>query len=981
MSPPTPVSTQPESLKEKVLIPVDGSQQTDLTSADAFARQMYFWAKLGKGTYPDDMHPVVCHLVDVGYVAKALWSSAIGQATRDRWSGQLCVDPEAAGLWIAFWAAAHDIGKLTPAFQFRCIPAKQRLSALGLTAGPATNVPHGLCSAAILKAELTTERPGIRSAIPGLLAAAIAKVVGGHHGVIPTTLDLRQARSGLGSRPWEAARIECLSLVADALQLSQLPVPVCPAGIGNAFHMFLAGLVAVADWIGSNLTFFTPAGPRFSTGSAWCQYLVQAADSADRAVRELGFSRWTPGKAGQLAFCDVHPKIKLPRPLQQSCVQISAACTQPQLVLIEAPMGEGKTEAAVYLADHATHVLGLRGMFIALPSQATANQMFSRVHGWLESRYTSGSDSQRINLQLAHGRSGYSAEYVSLLNLAAIEEDAGVGSTDEGGGNDAPIVVAETWFAQGRKQQILAPFGVGTVDQILLGILRTRHHFVRLFGLSGKTVILDEVHAYDAYMSTLLERLVAWLASLGCAVVLLSATLPAARRQRLVQAYSGQPFTPGTCAYPRITVASIGAQNPQQISFMPDPGRSMNVCLKWVEESVLITSLKTALAEGGCCVVICNTVRRCQMLHQQLAAEFEADCFEMLMFHSRFTVADRIRVENAVVSRLGPPERVAQRPDRLILLATQVVEQSLDLDFDLMVSEVAPVDLVLQRLGRLHRHRRSHRPAKLRQPSLWLLRPETNDNGIPGFRSFGSSVAANGTYRDGVYDRHILLRSWLALGGQTNHDQSLMIPNDIDRLVNVVYEEESAAVTADQALRDELEVSAKAMLGATAKSEAAAAGVRIRSAEACDLLEVSSVIRDEDDPTVHADLKASTRESDPSVLVILLWKHGDSVAVSRHGSQCCDLDGPHLNDRNQVDLLLRNAITIADRYWTAHFLRQAVPRSWRKCSALCFSRAMTLDESGCYRFADRYIKYDSVFGLSYGYISRETDNGNWESQN
>lgn len=956
------------------------SQPANPGPSDSFACQMYFWAKLGGGTYPDHIHPVVCHLVDVGNVARALWCSAIGEAPRLYWSRQLGVDPDAAGQWIAFWAAAHDIGKITPAFQMRCLAAGKQLAELGFRLTPGITAPHGLCSAFVLRSELATERPGIRKAIPTDLARAVAKVVGGHHGVIPTSAELLQARAGLGSRPWEVARVKCLALVAEALEVSQLPVPVCPTGFGAAFHMFLAGIVAVADWIGSNLEFFRPAGTRPADPSVWRQYVIASAESADKAVRELGFSRWKPGRAGRLAFADVHPEIKRPRPLQQCCVEIAATCSAPQLVLIEAPMGEGKTEAAIYLADHATHVLGLRGLFIALPSQATANQMFSRVHGWLESRYANGTDSQRINLQLAHGRSGYSAEYVSLLKLSAIEEDVGVGAPSQRGDREIPGVVAETWFAQGRKQQILAPFGVGTVDQILLAVLRTRHHFVRLFGLSGKTVILDEVHAYDAYMSTLLERLVGWLASLGCPVVLLSATLPAARRQRLVQAYTGQKFTVGSCAYPRITTAAVGARNPEEISFGADPDRSRKVRLRWLEESVLISSLKAVLAEGGCCVVICNTVHRCQTLYRQLAEPFECDGFEVRMFHSRFTVADRIRIESDVVGRLGPPEHVAQRPERLILIATQVVEQSLDLDFDLMISEVAPVDLVLQRIGRLHRHRRSHRPRKLDMPCLWLLRPETAENGIPAFRGFGSFVTADGAYRDGVYDRHVLLRSWLALGGRTNEDQDLMIPDDIDRLVNVVYEE-PVTIACDTALKDELAVTEVAMRAATAKSESAATAVRIRSADACDLLEVSSVVLNEDDPTVHSDLKASTREADPSVVVILLWKHGNNVSLSRDDTLFTDLDGPHLSNRQHIELLLKNAITIADRYWTAHFLRQDVPRSWRKCSALCFSRAMTVDESGCYRSGDRYIEYDSVIGLSYGCISRETATGNWESRN
>src|SRR5207248_6281763 len=100
-------------------------------------------------------------------------------------------------------------------------------------------------------------------------------------------------------------------------------------------------------------------------------------------------------------------------------------------------------------------------------------------------------------------------------------------------------VVAEEWFARNKKQALLAPFGVGTIDQALLAVLQTRHVFVRLFGLAGKCVVLDEVHAYDAYMTTLMERLLRWLAALGCPVMLLSATLPRDKRVKLLRAYAG----------------------------------------------------------------------------------------------------------------------------------------------------------------------------------------------------------------------------------------------------------------------------------------------------------------------------------------------------------------------------------------------------------------------------------------------------------
>jgi len=955
---------------------VNFTQENSNTVLD---RQMSFWAKLGSGTYPEEMHPVFCHLADVGFVAQQLWSGSVGDATRQHWSRELHVDPDVAGSWISFWAASHDIGKITPSFQFRCKTAQTRLLRLGLKAGPGPEWPHGLCSAVVLKSELALDRPGIRCALGRDLAGTVAKIVGGHHGVIPTSADLSQVRHGIGRGLWESARVECLSMVADAFCIAGNPAPVCPVGSGAAFHLFLAGLVSVADWVGSNRRFFRAVGNAITRGDSWGQYLRESAESAAKAVFELGFTRWKPQTKCHLSFSEVHPQITVPRPLQQKCVEVAAESRDPQLILIEAPMGEGKTEAAVYLADYDTHVLGQRGLFIALPSQATANQMFGRVRSWLESRYSLTDSAQRINLQLSHGRSGFSAEYAALLSLSAVAEDDSRQESQSVGQSSAPTVVAESWFAQGRKQQILAPFGVGTVDQLLLSVLRTPHHFVRLFGLSGKTVILDEVHAYDAYMSTLLERLITWLAALHCSVVLLSATLPAGRRRRLLEAYSGKQQTGEYAPYPRLTVTSKSTSEVRSLGFAADPARALQITLEWVNESVLTQRLQAVLSDGGCCAVICNTVRKCQAIYAEICEQFASEGFEILIFHSRYTVADRMRIERRVLDRLGPPNRCSGRPDRLILIATQVVEQSLDLDFDLLISEVAPVDLLLQRVGRLHRHKRDVRPERLRQPRMWLLQPDVVGDGLPEFGAYGSTITSTGEYRAGVYDRYILLRTWLLLGGRLGTDQTIDLPNDIDRLVSAVYET-AEREESDVAVQAELTRCLSGMQVAIASSETNAASARIRTPEACDLLETSNVILEEDNPAVHSDLQASTRESDPSVVVVVLWQRGGQVFFAPDSTQSAELESTHAKSREQTNLLLQNVVTISQKSWTPYFLKQPVPNGWKKNSALCFSRALLLDSNGRFSHGQQYIEYDSTTGLSYGSRSARESRGTGESE-
>src|SRR5690606_8403798 len=284
------------------------------------------------------------------------------------------------------------------------------------------------------------------------------------------------------------------------------------------------------------------------------------------------------------------------------------------------------------------------------------------------------------------------------------------------------------WFMP-KKRGLLVPFAVGTVDQALLGVLLTRHFFVRLFGLGHKVVIFDEVHAYDTYMSTLFERLLEWLSAIGTSVIILSATLPERTRRRLVAAYAGEGLQalPDSSGYPRLTVTGLSTAASHMLEAGDLPTRIVH--LNWLAKSdeELRELVLDAYEQGGCIAVLCNTVKRAQQIYEVLAYEVDED--DLLLFHARFPPAWRQDIEHEVVERFGKKGR---RPERAVLVATQVVEQSLDLDFDLMITELPPIDMLIQRVGRLHRHVRA-RPPHLVEPRVHLIQPACDVDGVPHF--------------------------------------------------------------------------------------------------------------------------------------------------------------------------------------------------------------------------------------------------------
>jgi len=456
---------------------------------------LLFWAK--KRETPGAEYPLLHHILDVSAVVRGMWDETLHPASRRFFSEQLGLGESETGLILSLWAGLHDLGKASPGFQARSETARQELEARGFSFHrQATSESHGIVTAIALT-ELFRQY-----GYPMPFGRHLATAVGGHHGVFPRAQDLVSPRAE--SIRWHRARADLFEVVVQMMEVpARLPLKRMPA---PPFFMGLAGLACVADWVASNEDFFPidkplplKAVPELSR------------KKAEQALSRLAWTGWHP-PLDRTEFQRLFPFINSRRPLQEDVIGLAALLQDsPGLLVIEAPTGEGKTEAAMYMADCWLTALGQKGLYFALPTQATSNQMFGRVIRCLGGRYPS----QTVNIQLLHGHASLSAEFEVLKrDPAVLFEPKEVGGNEKAYDGVSAGVVAADWFTH-RKRGLLAPFGVGTIDQVLLAALQTRHVFVRLFGLTGKTIVFDEVHAYDAYMTTILERLLEWLASLG----------------------------------------------------------------------------------------------------------------------------------------------------------------------------------------------------------------------------------------------------------------------------------------------------------------------------------------------------------------------------------------------------------------------------------------------------------------------------------
>jgi CRISPR-associated endonuclease/helicase Cas3 len=617
---------------------------------------------------------------------------------------------EDARTLIVALAGLHDLGKFAPAFQAKA-PQHWPLAALG--AFPNAQAPVGgrhTEDGFVLWDARLAERFSSRVWTNGEDALrALAPAVFGHHG--------RPVGSGLARDPLQArfrkglaAAEQCAETVLSLL----LPRPVTSVDQPGDADVELAswlvsGLLTTADWIGSRESWFPYAEPEPADATLKA-YLERARALAKVAVRKAGL---VPSQAGpERSFAEVARVQSSPTPMQRWASEV-ALPSGPSLFLIEDVTGSGKTEAAQMLVHRLISGGRASGAYWAMPTMATANAMYARQADAIDALYVRGG-LEKPSLVLAHGQQSLHQAFRDTVLRDETPTDARPVKTASGTdvNEDEPdsTVACAAFLADDRRVALLADVGVGTVDQAILGVLPSRFNTMRLFGLSEKVLIVDEAHAYDAYMGVEIQELLRFHAAFGGSAVILSATLSAKQRHSISEAWAdgvagggrlvtfGGGLAPVSPDYPLATTVSAAGLHEEKLEAAPWSHRSVGVRLVHDIEGA-ISHVLDGHSRGGAVAWVRNTVDDCL----DAAARLRDRGVDVLVFHARFAQGDRQQREAEVMRLFGRKARAEDRRGR-VLIATQVIEQSLDLDFDAMVSDVAPIDLLVQRAGRLWRH-------------------------------------------------------------------------------------------------------------------------------------------------------------------------------------------------------------------------------------------------------------------------------------
>ena len=813
-----------------------------------------FWAKTGDKDSPTRGLSLVQHMLDAGSVAARLWDTWLAPGLQKRFSEHLHLSMEDTRSLVCWLAATHDMGKATPEFSgqldarrdenlavYRQLIEQQDFEFPEDLVTPVSGLrcPHSKYSQSILIHLLTNNIEGI----PREVAETLASISGAHHGTpaeyLANSADLSNVILERLSPKWHAAWQELYTITLKRFGASSALHQLAQHGqtIPVSVQFCITGFVIMSDWIASNPDFF----PMGTFGSA---------DQEQRARigwQVLGLEqRW-------IAALDTNPDTPAPdlyasrfgwsnpilRPMQEVVVEAARSMQSGGMMCIEAPMGQGKTEAGLIAAEFLAQATGRTGVAFAAPTQATSNALFDRVIEWVKYQTNNvaqehGGPLEPHTMFLGHSKNRFNKSYEALSKADIFDESSTPGRENNRKTLRPGTSLARHSWLSGTKKGLLSSFVVCTIDQVLMTALQTRHVMLRHLGLASKVIIIDEVHAYDAYMSKYLSATLYWLGQMNAPVILMSATLPSATRDDLMKSYAkglkigAEPNKVATPAPPsqndlmakmKARLAGIHAAPKPEASEEPildldypvvhtltaedngtpkkwkveQPVEQTKIELKLIADSPesVLNVLEPLANDHGCAAVICNTVGRAQEMHAFLSEQFGEE--HVVLTHSRFTATHRAEQEELLVSKLGKKAHYSEadgedssRPHRLIVVGTQVIEQSLDLDFDVMITDFAPVDLVLQRMGRLHRHdsrSSSERTPAYRMPVCYVRGVETfgSHNEAPDFPR-GSKA---------VYEPMILLSSYVQLLPHFN-GEPIQIPAGISPLVQKTYQENTS---------------------------------------------------------------------------------------------------------------------------------------------------------------------------------------------
>lgn len=579
---------------------------------------------------------------------------------------------------ISAFVGMHDIGKAWYDFQYNGLKELDsraerenwiiEINNMGYGC-PMSNFRHEAASAYIMK-KLTREY----TALDSTLREAVGTVYLNHHLSRDETsvMMLRETVEDINEEGWKLVQKELIKRMFKEFGIERFPS--LKAEKTQLFEVVLLGFLYRCDWIASSL--FTGFDRDIMSKKEYQETVREISEGYVRSMKMECPKVDVSGLKMKDIFTDLS-RFSL-RPLQEKAESIGQTDATFDCVIVEDLTGAGKTEAGLYLAFQAMQKRGKQGIYMGLPTNTTEETMNPRFQQAIDTVYG------KAVYEVGHATG---SSWLREENIECEKEE----KRDR------------MYSASTKEKKLMVPFVTGTVDQIEIAALKRRFGMISMVDLMNKVVVIDEMHAYDAYMRGILLVTLKWLKEAGAPVIIMSATLPNFIKEDIHKVYSEEPFVKEE-AYPLLTVYKNGHRVAHKIHSNSTP-RTYDVALTQglKDYNAICRSAKEKIKNGGNLVIIMDTVSCAKELYRKVKEEFKD--IPVMLFQGQSTEKNKAEFTERLISLYGKEgKEKGNRPYKSIVIATQIVEQSIDVDFDYMISELAPIDLLLQRFGRWHRH-------------------------------------------------------------------------------------------------------------------------------------------------------------------------------------------------------------------------------------------------------------------------------------
>ena len=566
--------------------------------------------------------------------------------------------------------------------------------------------------------------------VPTQEVASAARIIELHHGW-KSNNSKKATEEGIGGESWQRERELLLEKLREEFN-GQLEL------LDETKTQLWSGLVSLSDWLASSQDAFKIMAEDGGSFKSVAEKILK--------INKFCSPQYKKALSFEQIFKDTDGKSMHPRPLQ---IELPNVIQQTNCCVVRCPTGTGKTEAALYSALQKIYGGKAHGIYFALPTILTADKIYERLQSFLDSVLAPNSPFSKAFL--LHGDSD-----LVLTNAGA------------------ECLPGKSFFNSNRTK-LLGPFAAGTIDQALLAILPVKYNFIRLFGLADKVVILDEVHSYDAYVSSLIKALIKRLQEVGATVIILSATLTTKAMCNLL----GIEKSDEKPTYPSLSYKCVDELISHPLPINAEDSQPCRISITTNDPDALAKAVQ--YAKQGCQVLwIENTVNIAQQTYfdvKKLLQEKDLN-IEIGLMHSRFIPAHRRSNEDLWMKRLGKNGYAQRKKSGSILIGTQVLEQSLDFDADVLFTRLAPIDFIIQRIGRLWRFKTTPRPKNLVR-QCYVLAPKLEDIESESYRAFGKSAL--------IYEPYTLARTLEVL--TKYEDREINLPNDVPALLETAYVE------------------------------------------------------------------------------------------------------------------------------------------------------------------------------------------------